>query len=191
MTLAHNEFLVQALAWAGAQPSWWHDAGNLNIKVLQAIADHAMRAGARETAETGCGLSTVVLSTIAETHTCFTVAAGNSLASVQGVAHLRQERVNFIIGPSQLTVPRHGFTRPLDFVLIDGPHGFPFAHLEYFHFYQRVRRGGVLVLDDIHIPTVRQFRRSRPDGHLLPRLARRHAAAARRPARRRRPAGHR
>jgi hypothetical protein len=146
-----------ALDWACAQSGWWHDAGNLNPAVLAAIVAHAARIGARETAETGCGLSTVVLSAIADCHTCFTVGAGNSLALVQAVPHLRQNNVNFVIGPSQLTLPRHSFARPLDLVLIDGPHGFPFAQIEYFHFYQRLRKGGMLVVDDIHIPTIRQM----------------------------------
>jgi hypothetical protein len=151
------DMLTTALEWASSQPSWWHDAGNLNPAVLHAMANHAVRIGARETAETGCGLSTVVMSVIAECHTCFTVAAGNSLERVQSVSHLERGRVNFVLGPSQLTLPRHSFPRPLDFVLIDGPHGFPFAHMEYFHFYQRIRTGGMLVVDDIHIPTIRQM----------------------------------
>jgi hypothetical protein len=152
-----NGPLAAALDWACAQPGWWHDSGNLNPLVLRAIASHAARIGARETAETGCGLSTVLLSTVAECHTCFTVAAGNSLELVQNVPHLRHDRVNFVIGPSQITVPCHSFSRPLDLVLIDGPHGFPFVHLEYFFFYQRIRKGGLLIVDDIHIPTVRQI----------------------------------
>jgi len=152
-----NGPLAAALDWACSQPGWWHDSGNLNPVVLRAIASHVVRVGARETAETGCGLSTVLLSTVADCHTCFTIAGGNSLERVQNVAHLRHERVNFVIGPSQVTVPRHAFPRPLDFVLIDGPHGFPFAHLEYYFFYQRIRRGGLLVVDDIHIPTIRQM----------------------------------
>lgn len=152
-----DERLAEALDWAGAQSGSWHDAGNLNPMVLRAMVKHAARVGAQETAETGCGLSTVVLSAIAGCHTCFTVAAGNSLELVQSVPHLRHDRVNFVIGPSQLTLPRHSFARPLDFVLIDGPHGFPFAQMEYFCFYQRIRKGGVLVVDDIHIPTIRQM----------------------------------
>ena len=147
-----NGLLAAALDWACAQPGWWHDSGNLNPLVLRAIASHAARIGARETAETGCGLSTVLLSTVADCHTCFTAAAGNSLELVQSVAHLRHDRVNFVIGPSQVTVPCHSFSRPLDLVLIDGPHGFPFVHLEYFFFYQRIRKGGLLIVDDIHIP---------------------------------------
>ncbi len=149
--------LTKALDWACSQGGWWHDSGNLNPVVLQAIAKHAGRVEARETAETGCGLSTVVLSAIADRHTCFTVAAGNSLEQVQSVPHIRHDHVSFIIGPSQLTLPSHSFARSLDFVLIDGPHGFPFAQMEYFHFYQKIRKGGVLVVDDIHIPTIRQM----------------------------------
>ncbi|MCA0023552.1 MULTISPECIES: class I SAM-dependent methyltransferase [unclassified Mesorhizobium] len=152
-----SDALAKALQWAAVQPQWWHDAGNLHPEVLEAIARHAFHINASETAETGCGLSTVMLSTIVDAHTCFTIAAGNSLAQVQNVPHLRTERVNFVIGPSQLTVPRHTFARPLDLVLIDGPHGFPFAHLEYFYFYQKIRKGGILVVDDIHIPTIRQL----------------------------------
>jgi predicted O-methyltransferase YrrM len=148
---------AQALEWASGQPAWWHDSGNLNIRVLEAIAKHAQRIGLKDSAETGCGLSTVVLSTIADHHTCFTISAGNSLEKVRAVPHLQEAQVNFVIGPSQQTLPTFTFERPLDLVLIDGPHGFPFAHLEYYFFYPRVRSGGVLVVDDIHIPTVRQL----------------------------------
>ena len=141
--LAADDTLAAALDWACSQPGWWHDSGNLNPAVLRAIANHAARIGARDTAESGCGLSTVLLSTVAERHTCFTIAAGNSLERVQNVPHLRQDRVNFVVGPSQVTIPRHSFSRPLDLVLIDGPHGFPFAHVEYYFFYQRIRKGGI------------------------------------------------
>src|SRR6516162_9724157 len=128
-----QQALAKALEWAAQQPAWWHDSGNLNPAVLEAIGNYAMRINASATAETGCGLSTVVLSAIVDSHTCFTVAAGNSLAQVQNVALLRLDRVNFVIGPSQLTLPNHSFARPLDLTLIDGPHGFPFAHMEYFY----------------------------------------------------------
>jgi hypothetical protein len=152
-----QDTLREALDWACSRAGWWHDSGNLHPEVLRSLADHATRLGVRVTAETGCGLSTVLLSTIAEWHTCFTVAAGNSLERVQDVAYLRHDHVNFVVGPSQLTLARHSFDRPLDFVLIDGPHGFPYPQMEYFHFYQRIRKGGLLVIDDIHIPTIRQM----------------------------------
>lgn len=152
-----DDRVAAALDWACSRPVLWHASGNLNSAVLRAIANHAERIGARETAESGCGLSTVLLSTIADCHTCFTIATWDSLERVQNAPHLRHDRVNFIIGPSQLTIPRHSFTRPLDLVLIDGAHGFPFAHLDYYFFYQRLRKGGILIVDDIHIPTIRQL----------------------------------
>ena len=66
--LNQQETITNVLRWAAAQPAWWHDSGNLNLSVLEAIANHAARIQARETAETGCGLSTVVLSVIADCH---------------------------------------------------------------------------------------------------------------------------
>ncbi len=39
-------------------------------------------------------------------------------------------------------------------MLIDGPHGFPFPELEYFFFYPHLKTNGLLVVDDIHIPTI-------------------------------------
>lgn len=149
--------LTAALDWACSQPGWWHDSGNLGPAVLRAIAQHATRIGAKETAETGCGLSTVLLSNMADVHTCFTIPGGNSLDLVKGTPHLLQDHVNFVIGPAQVTVPRHDFERPLDLVLIDGPHGFPFPQLEYYFFYPHIRKGGVLIVDDIHIPIIRQM----------------------------------
>jgi hypothetical protein len=43
---------------------------------------------------------------------------------------------------------------PLDFALIDGPHGYPFPELEYYYIYPHLRAGAWLIVDDTHIPTV-------------------------------------
>jgi hypothetical protein len=42
----------------------------------------------------------------------------------------------------------------LQLVLIDGPHGYPFPELEYFYLYPQISEGGLLILDDINIPTI-------------------------------------
>ncbi len=39
-------------------------------------------------------------------------------------------------------------------LLIDGPHGYPFPDLEYFYLYPTIKTGGLLIIDDINIPTV-------------------------------------
>jgi hypothetical protein len=147
----------EALQWARGQPSWWHDSGNLGILVLERLCYHNQRVGARFTAETGCGLSTVILSAAVERHYCFTVATGNSLAKVQAASPFRSETVAFVVGPSQLTLQNFSFSHALDSVLIDGAHGFPFAQLDYYFLYPHIRKGGVLIVDDIHIPVVKQL----------------------------------
>src|SRR5262249_25768658 len=51
--------------------------------------------------------------------------------------------------------PAHTFDGPFDVVLLDGPHGYPFPDLEYYYFYPHVKPGGLLLIDDIQIPTIR------------------------------------
>ena len=144
----------QALAWATRQPGNWHDSGNLSPDVLQRISEMASSYDGCVSAETGCGLSTIVLSHASTHHTCFTISDGNSLAKVQAEPLFRSANVEFIIGPSQRTLPSHQFERPLHLALIDGPHGWPFPELDYYHLYPHIVPGGILVVDDIHIPTI-------------------------------------
>jgi hypothetical protein len=39
-------------------------------------------------------------------------------------------------------------------VLIDGPHGYPFPDLEYYYLYPTIADAGLLVIDDIQIPSI-------------------------------------
>ena len=69
---------------------------------------------------------------------------------------LTQGIVDFVVGPTQSTLP--GIRLPsLDLVFLDGPHAYPFPQLEYYYFYPHVRAGGMLIVDDIQIPSVRQL----------------------------------
>lgn len=82
---------------------------------------------------------------------------GHSLDHVRGSELLTPGIVQFIIGPTQTTLPGYDLPGSLDIVFLDGPHGFPFPQLEYYYFYPRVRAGGLLIVDDIQIPSVRQL----------------------------------
>jgi predicted O-methyltransferase YrrM len=135
-------------------PQSFHDSGSLSKNALRGIAKYHRRAGARVSAETGCGLSTLVLSNLSEKHTSFTISLGNSLANTQSHPSFSQDHVEFVIGPTQTTLRNRQLDGMLDFVLIDGPHAYPFPEMEYYFFYPHVRPGGILVIDDIHIPTV-------------------------------------
>ena len=123
--------------------------------VLKAMAANAQNLGeVRYSAETGAGKTTLLFSHISSNHAVFTLDVGESLSKVRHSNLFRQERVTFITGPSQLTVPHAKFPHKLDMVLIDGPHGYPFPDLEYYYLYPHIREGGLLLIDDINIPTI-------------------------------------
>jgi hypothetical protein len=65
--------------------------------------------------------------------------------------------VEFVVGPSQQTLMAHTFTEPIQLAFIDGPHGYPFPELEYFKLYPHIETGRTAVVDDIHIPTIRNL----------------------------------
>ncbi len=129
-------------------------SGSLSPQVLWRIFELHCQIGAKTSAETGCGLTTLVLSQLSERHLSFTVDFGDSLPNTRSHPLFRSETTTFIVNPTQVSLPGWKFAEPLDFVILDGPHAYPFPDLEYFHFYPQIREGGVLVIDDIHIPTI-------------------------------------
>ncbi len=138
-------------------PEDWHGAGVCGLTPLRAIAFYAQNRKIVHSAETGVGKSTLLLSHISQHHTAFALddtGTSNSLINVRDSTLLRRDCVNFIIGPTQQTLPRYSFTNRLQMVLIDGPHGFPFPEIEYYFFYPQLDEDGLLIIDDIHIPTV-------------------------------------
>jgi hypothetical protein len=147
----------EVVAEASRMPADWHGAGSLTGDVLAAIARHAAERPVKRSVETGTGKSTLVLSHCSEAHTVFAQddrGHGDSLMRVQESALLRRAAVTFVVGPTQRTLATHQFDAPLDLIMLDGPHGYPFPELEYYFLYQHLAEGGLLIVDDIHIPTV-------------------------------------
>jgi hypothetical protein len=140
----------------GSLPEMWHGAGSLSPSVLGGIARHADRLGpVHRSAETGAGKSTLLFSHLSSNHLVFAVDAGNgSVTKTKASPLLRPGGVTFVEGPTQLTLPRHTFPGSLQVVLLDGPHGYPFPDLEYYYFYPVIKTGGLLIVDDIQIPTI-------------------------------------
>jgi hypothetical protein len=62
-------------------------------------------------------------------------------------------RVSFHIGASHEVLPTLE-PRPLDLVLIDGAHGFPYPILDWWQLAPRLRIGGRLMLDDCYMPPI-------------------------------------
>jgi hypothetical protein len=133
-----------------------HGAGTFSAQVLRVLARYCTENGKiKFSVETGSGASTLLFSNLSEDHVAFTIDSGTgSLENVKISEFFRAENVTIVEGPSQLTVPRYHFSKPIQIALIDGPHAYPFPDLEYFYFYPYIEAGGILILDDIHIKTI-------------------------------------
>ena len=132
-----------------------HTAGTFPARTFDAILRHAVQKPIRHSAETGSGASTLLFSHLSENHTVFALDDNSgSVVNVRRSPLLRADRVTFVEGPTQQTLPRHIFNEKLQLVLIDGPHAYPFPDLEYYFLYPHLDTGALLILDDIHIRSV-------------------------------------
>jgi hypothetical protein len=119
------------------------------------LADHC-RPG-DQTLETGAGLSTVLFAAWGTNHTC--VAPGRE--EIEAVIdycrhhHIPTETLTFIAEPSDRGLPNLPEDRsPFDLVFIDGCHGFPAPMIDWYYGAGRLRLGGIVVIDDLHLPAV-------------------------------------
>jgi Methyltransferase domain len=108
------------------------------------------------TLETGCGVSTVLFAMWGTFHTCITP----SLEEVERVQEycserdISLERVTFHVGPSDQLLPTLTDPRSLDIVFVDGGHAFPLAIIDWYYAAARLSAGGIVLIDDIHLPSV-------------------------------------
>jgi Methyltransferase domain len=108
------------------------------------------------TLETGAGVSTALFALKGCAHTCVVpwTSERDRLQAWGADSGVSFERVRFECAPSEEVLPRLD-QRPLDFVLIDGGHGFPTPFIDFFYAGRRLRRGGLLAIDDTQIWTGR------------------------------------
>lgn len=121
-------------------------------EVLRLLA-HTVRPG-MHTLETGAGMSTIVFAGAGAEHTCIT-PAGDEVQRIRawcGAHGVDLARTTFHVERSEIVLPRLDPT-PLDVVLIDGGHGFPTPFIDWFYVAERLRVGGTLVVDDVHLWT--------------------------------------
>jgi hypothetical protein len=131
-----------------------HGAGTFDDQTLRALYRYLTRSEIACSVETGSGASTFLFSHTSRRHTVFSIEDGaGSVTNVQK-SRLLRKGVHFVLGPSQVTLPKYNFEERLQFALIDGPHAWPFPDLEYYYIYQHIEPGGMLVVDDIHIPSI-------------------------------------
>lgn len=122
---------------------------------LEAIA---RRGPFRASAEIGCGGSTIVFSSVSEMHTAFAIEGESlTISALRAWPGFRADTVVFVEGESKGTLPGHVFRKPLDCILLDGPHAYPQPQMEFVHLFEHLAPGGWLVLDDLQIPSVHQL----------------------------------
>ncbi len=101
------------------------------------------------TLETGCGLSTTILAFLGAHHICITPAQSEierieNYCSSNGIAI---DRITFYPDRSETILPNLK-CEPLDLVLIDGRHGFPAPFIDFYYTADKLKVGGLLVIDD-------------------------------------------
>ncbi len=139
-------------------PDNWHKAGTVPTEVLWAILRHTEGLDLAHSVETGTGKTTLLLSHLSRDHRVFANRDDSgSIEAVLASALFQAEHVEYVEGATQRMLPGYSFDNPLQLVLLDGPHGFPFVEMEYWHLYPHVEHGGLFILDDIHIPTIHQL----------------------------------
>jgi hypothetical protein len=95
-----------------------HTAGTFSARTLEAIAKATRKLQIHNSVETGSGASTLLFSHLSERHTVFALDDGSgSVTNVRRSALLRQDVVDFVEGPTQVTLPQHHFTEKLQVVL--------------------------------------------------------------------------
>ncbi len=112
------------------------------------------------TLETGLGLSTVLFTRIGTHHTCIAPwkSEVEKMFSYFQEKRISTDRLTIIQGFSDKVLPMLPSSE-LDLVLIDGGHGFPTPIIDWYFAGGRLREGGTLVIDDVHLPAVRALLR--------------------------------
>ncbi len=134
-----------------------HRSGSMSPTALITLAKHLEARTVQHSVETGTGASTLIFSHLSKSHTVFALDSDESITMVLRNPSLNREATTFVDGPTQKTLPVHSFRWPLQAVLIDGPHAYPFPDLEYFYLYPHIEKDGLLVIDDIHIPSIQNL----------------------------------
>ena len=125
-------------------------------RVLQWIADHL--SSEMVTIETGAGYTTVLFAALAKHHYCCTPSqreAGKIRAYLDGIG-VPSDKLTFLIGSTDETLPQLGIETLIDFAYIDGCHGYPFPALDWHYIDRHLRIGGIIGMDNAELRPVRE-----------------------------------
>lgn len=160
---------VQDLLWGKGPRLHVHkgEAQSFQVsdEVLRFIADR-VNEGMR-TLETGAGITTLLFAMKRCLHTCIAPVREEiqRIRDFAGENELRLDTVTFEIDKSENVLPRLG-NDSLDLILIDGSHGFPVPFIDWYYTGDRLKVGGLLILDDTELWSVyvlKQFLMAEPE----------------------------
>jgi predicted O-methyltransferase YrrM len=119
-----------------------------------AFIEQAVQPG-MATLETGAGASTIVFAARGADHEAVTPSAEEAerITAECERRGISTERLRFRIG-SSADVLRTWEPRPLDLVLVDGAHAFPYPTLDWWFLAPHLKAGGLMLLDDAYMPPV-------------------------------------
>ena len=123
------------------------------------------------TLETGSGSSTIVFAARGAQHTAISPVADEHarIARWCGERGIATDRVRFIAASSHTALLNEWTPEPLDLVLIDGAHSFPFPVLDWLYTAEHLSVGGRVLVDDAYQPAVNvlaRYLRSHPSWEL-------------------------
>jgi SAM-dependent methyltransferase len=110
--------------------------------------------GAERSLEVGCGVSTVVFAAARTSHVAISPVRQEfeRIEDYCAAVGVPTAGVEFREGASDQVLPV--LEHDVDLALIDGAHSFPYPVVDFHYVSRRLRPGGVLVLDDLPIPSV-------------------------------------
>jgi len=126
----------------------------IDLEAARFIANH-VDAGS-SSLETGAGLSTLVFALQGAHHLSITPNGKESEAICRYAAEngIRMDSIRFVNESSDKYLPTAEI-QPLDFVLLDGKHAFPWPVIDWFYTVDRIKQGGVILIDDVQMVSVR------------------------------------
>ncbi|MEP6740885.1 MAG: class I SAM-dependent methyltransferase [bacterium] len=114
---------------------------------MRFISEHVDESS--HTLETGCGLSTVLFALSGARHICITPAK-EEIERIKDYCQTNGipiDHLTFHMDLSEKVLPGVE-CEPLDLVLIDGRHGFPAPFIDFYYTADKLKVGGLLVIDD-------------------------------------------
>lgn len=139
-------------------PDWYESdpAAMPNLNKLIFHVENHLKQPIENSLETGCGRTTLLLSHLSANHTVFAMENDECLPMVRSSDILNKETVTFIEGPTYKTLPNFNFKKEYQVVQIAGSRAYPIPDIEYCFIYPHIAVGGLLLLADTDIPSIRR-----------------------------------